>query len=135
MSRGLGILGRSVDVASMSSRLRKNPSPYRFFLTENVPISTLYFRTEIPYIGTRNNLMMTTVALPAPASAERYRRLSADALRRRALDRLYERRSALQNLILALENYQRSREVRRAHCIDFSVLARKYSSDSAQSRI
>ena len=107
---------------------------YRFPLTRNVLISTLDFRTEIPYIGTRKNLMMT-VALPAPASAERYRRLSADALRRRALDRLYERRSALQSLILALENYQRSREVRRAHCIDFSVLARKYSSDSAQSRI
>lgn len=79
--------------------------------------------------------MMTPVALPAPATAERYRRLSADTLRSRALDRLYERRSALQSLILALEKYQRSREVRRAHCIDFTVLARKYSSDSAQSQI
>lgn len=79
--------------------------------------------------------MMTPVALPAPASAERYRRLSADALRQRALERLYERRAALQNLITALENYQHSREVRRAHCIDISVIAQKYSSDSAQSRI
>lgn len=52
--------------------------------------------------------MMTPVALPAPSSAERYRRLSADALRQRALDRLYERKDALQNLIAALERYQHS---------------------------
>jgi hypothetical protein len=79
--------------------------------------------------------MTMPVSLPAPSSAERYRRLSADALRQRALDRLYERKAALQNLIAALERYQQSREVRRAHCVDISVLAQKYSSDSAQSRI
>lgn len=79
--------------------------------------------------------MTMPIPLPAPASAERYRRLSVDALRKRALERLYERRSALQTLIQALEEYERSREVRRAHCVDFSVFAAKYSSGSAESRI
>lgn len=79
--------------------------------------------------------MTMPIPLPLPSSAERYRRLCVDTLRQQALDRLYERRSALENLIGALEDYQRAQEVRRAHCIDFSVFAQKYLSDSAQSRI
>jgi uncharacterized BrkB/YihY/UPF0761 family membrane protein len=57
-----------------------------------------------------------------------------DFIRSRALDRLYQRREAVQNLIRALEDYQESREERMAHHISFSSLL-KCSSDSAQSRI
>jgi hypothetical protein len=57
-----------------------------------------------------------------------------DLIRSRALDRLYQRREAVQNLIHALEDYQKSREERMAHRISFSSL-RKCSSDFAQSRI
>jgi hypothetical protein len=57
-----------------------------------------------------------------------------DLIRSRALDRLYERREAVQNLIRALEDYQKSREERMAQCISFSSL-RKCSSDSAQLQI
>jgi hypothetical protein len=70
--------------------------------------------------------MTMPIPLPAPSSAERYRRMSVDALRQRALDRLYERRSAVENLIIALEEYRRSQEARRAHCVDFSVFVQKY---------
>ena len=79
--------------------------------------------------------MTLPVALPSSSSAERYRRLSVDALRQRALERLYERRAAVQNLIAALEEYQDSKQLPRADCIDFSVLAQKYSSSFAQLRI
>jgi hypothetical protein len=76
----------------------------------------------------------TTVPLPLASTEERSRLLSMDLIRSRALDRLYQRREAVQNLIRALEDYQKSRETRMAHCISFSSL-RKCSSDFAQSRI
>ena len=57
-----------------------------------------------------------------------------DLVRSRALERLYERREAVHNLIGALEDYQKSREARMAQCVSFSSL-RKCSSDSAQSQI
>lgn len=71
------------------------------------------------------------IALPDTSSAERSRLLSVDALRRRALERLYERRDAVHELIDALEAYQRSREVRLAQCISFSEI-RKCSSSFVQ---
>jgi len=76
--------------------------------------------------------MTMPVVLPAPSSAARYSRLSMDALCQRALDRLYERRMAVANLIAALERYQRAQALRRAQCIGFSVRSRQCSSDSAQ---
>lgn len=79
--------------------------------------------------------MIMPTPLPAPASAERYRRLCVDSLRQQALDRLYQRRDVLENLIGALENYQSSRDSRKAECIDISAFVQKYSSGSAQSRI
>jgi hypothetical protein len=74
------------------------------------------------------------LTLPLASTEERSRLLSMDLIRSRALDRLYQRRDAVQNLIRALEDYQESREARMARCISFSSL-RKCSSDSAQSRI
>ena len=74
------------------------------------------------------------MALPHPSTEERSRLLSMDLIRSRALERLYQRRAAVQNLISALEDYQKSREARMAHRISFSSL-RKCSSGFAQSRI
>jgi len=79
-------------------------------------------------------MMPTTITLPRVSTEERSRRLSIDLIRGRALDRLYERRDAVANLIHALEAYQRCREARLARCISFSSLP-KCSSDFAQSRI
>ena len=75
-----------------------------------------------------------TTVLPHTSTEERSRLLSRDLIRNRALDRLYQRRDGVQNLIRALEDYQESREARMAHRISFSSL-RKCSSGFAQSRI
>jgi hypothetical protein len=74
-----------------------------------------------------------TITLPHASTEERSRLLSMDLIRNRALERLYERRDAVQNLILALEDYRKSREQRMAQCINFSSL-RTCSSDFAQSQ-
>jgi hypothetical protein len=75
-----------------------------------------------------------TLALPAPSSAERSRLLSTDHIRRRALERLYERRAAVDDLIRSLEEYQRTKAGRRAPCVEISAV-RTCSSNYAQSRI
>lgn len=69
---------------------------------------------------------MMPIALPCPSSAERNRLLSVDMIRRRALERLYERRDTVEDLIRSLEDYQRCQETRRAPCIEFNA-ARKCS--------
>ena len=56
----------------------------------------------------------TTMALPRAFTDERSRPLSMGLIRNQALDRLYERRQAVQNLIRALEDYQNSRKARLA---------------------
>ena len=56
------------------------------------------------------------IALPAPSSAERIRLLSVDAIRRRALERLYERKDAVEDLIRSLAGLQAvPQSVRRLH--------------------
>jgi len=79
-------------------------------------------------------MALGTMVLPHTSTEERSRLLSMDLIRNRALDRLYQRRDGVQNLIRALEDYQESREARMAHRISFSSL-RKCSSGFAQSRI
>ena len=66
--------------------------------------------------------MATTLTLPPVSSSERNRLLAADSIRRRALERLYERRETVRTLIAALEEYQRSRETRLAQCIAITAL-------------
>ncbi len=56
----------------------------------------------------------TTMVLPRAFTDERSRHLSMDLTRNHALHRLRERRDAVQNLIRALEDYQRSRKARPA---------------------
>ena len=74
------------------------------------------------------------IALPDSSSAERVRLMSMDLIRDRALERLYERRDAVSDLICALERYQRSRQTRVAQCVPFNPV-RKCQSGFAQSRI
>lgn len=61
-----------------------------------------------------------TITLPAPSSAERIRRLSVDACRRRALERLYERSNAVEDLIRSLEGYAQCHKACAAERINFS---------------
>jgi hypothetical protein len=65
--------------------------------------------------------MATTITLPPVSSTERTRLLAADSIRRRALERLYERRETVRALIAALEGYQNTREMRLAECIAFTA--------------
>ena len=74
--------------------------------------------------------MATTITLPPVSSTERNRLLAADSIRRRALERLYERRETVRNLIVALEGYQRSRETRLAQCVALSATPTSPSSFS-----
>ena len=69
---------------------------------------------------------MMPIALPRPSSAERNRLLCVDELRLRALERLYQRREAVDALISSLEEYQKSTGPQRAACVEFSS-ARKCS--------
>jgi hypothetical protein len=78
--------------------------------------------------------MAMALALPAPSTAERNRLLSVDALRRRALERLYLRKAAVDDLIRSLEDYQTAAQPARAEVLPFTA-GRKCSSSSAQSRI
>ena len=66
------------------------------------------------------------IALPAPSSAERIRLLCVDANRRRALERLYERRDAVEDLIRSLKGYEQCHKACAAECIELSA-ARKCS--------
>jgi hypothetical protein len=64
---------------------------------------------------------MTPLMLPSPASIERTRGFAVDSLRRQALQRLYRRRDAVDDLIRSLENYQRASTARHATSLDISV--------------
>jgi hypothetical protein len=46
---------------------------------------------------------------------------ASDGVRQRALERLYERRAAVEVLIESLEEYERCRERQRATCIEFTA--------------
>ena len=59
-----------------------------------------------------------------PTSISSYHERVTDDIRRRALERLYERRATVDELILVLERYQRERQL--APCINISA-ARKCS--------
>jgi hypothetical protein len=63
---------------------------------------------------------MLPLTLPTLNAAERSRLLSVHQLRRRALERLYERRDAVDDLIASLERYKVVDAGRLAPCIEFS---------------
>lgn len=60
------------------------------------------------------------IPLPAPSSDERSRLISGDFIRTRALERLYERKAVVEDLIRSLEDYQQV-GTRRAECIEISA--------------
>ncbi len=65
--------------------------------------------------------MTLTNLLPMPALAQRASTRGSDEIRRRALERLYERKAAVDELIESLENYQRFQAGRSAVCVPFSA--------------
>ena len=50
--------------------------------------------------------------------------ISADRIRRRALARLYERRSTVDELIDSLERYQSAQSTRRSNCVEITSAKR-----------
>jgi hypothetical protein len=70
---------------------------------------------------------MPLIALPLPSSAERTRLLMTRALRTGALERLYERRKAVEDLIRSFESYQKCHQAKSAECRDFISVERKCS--------
>ena len=77
---------------------------------------------------------MSPLTLPSPTSAERSRLMPVEVLRREALERLYERREAVDNLIRSLEDYQRAQSGYSAPCVEITA-GRRYSSSFSQSQI
>jgi ERCC4-type nuclease len=69
---------------------------------------------------------MMPITLPATSSSERSRLIPGDYIRRRALDRLYERKAAVEDLIRSLEDYQLANQPRRGECVPF-IAPRKCS--------
>jgi hypothetical protein len=61
--------------------------------------------------------MTKAIIIPPPSSPERSRLLSVDLIRRRALDRLYRRRIAVQELIRSLEGYRLAQENVPGECV------------------
>jgi hypothetical protein len=82
---------------------------------------------KIPITVPVKSDMATTITLPPVSSSERNRLLTADSIRRRALERLYERRETVKNLIAALEGYQSARETRLAQCIAMPPIPKSQS--------
>ena len=68
--------------------------------------------------------MLMPIELPRTTSAERSRLLSVDDVRTRALERLYQRREVISDLIESLEDYQRIKRIREANCIQLSAVRR-----------
>jgi len=66
--------------------------------------------------------MINANILPMTTPTIRDRNSGTDAIRRRALERLYERRAAVDELIESLEIYQRCHDSQRAVCISFSEM-------------
>jgi hypothetical protein len=60
-------------------------------------------------------------AVPNDALPQRCRFTSTDSIRRRALARLYERRSAVDELIHSLERYQGEQSARLAKCVEITA--------------
>ena len=66
--------------------------------------------------------MLMQTSLAHTSTAERSRLLSANEIRRRALERLYERRQTVSELIHSLEEYQRIKEFRQIRIVKFSAV-------------
>jgi hypothetical protein len=65
-------------------------------------------------------MTMPIVVLPDADSAKRSRLLSVHYLRQRALDRLYARRDAVDDLIKSLEVYSKTQDEPSGDCVEFN---------------
>jgi len=77
---------------------------------------------------------MPTVSRTRKSTGLKNPSVAADHVRRRALERLYAQKAAVDELISSLEYYQQAQQNRRAECIEFNIGLR-YLPDSGQSRI
>jgi hypothetical protein len=75
----------------------------------------------------KSDMNVAPCSLPQPGSSERSRRLSIDSLRRRALERLYERRDAVDELIGCLERYEEAKSGKRAPVVEISAAVKLLS--------
>ena len=67
---------------------------------------------------------LSLIAFPS-SPEERNRLVLANLIRERALERLYERRAAVEDLIRSLEDYQQCGHARhRAECIELTAAGR-----------
>jgi hypothetical protein len=71
---------------------------------------------------------MSLTVIPAAASLERSRLIPNDFIRRRALERLYQRKAAVEDLIRSLEGYERTTHPKTGECIPFNALEKCSSS-------
>jgi hypothetical protein len=71
---------------------------------------------------------MPLTVIPAVASIERSRLIPDNFLRRRALERLYERKAAVEDLIRSLEGYERTTHAKIGECVPFNGLLKCSSS-------
>jgi hypothetical protein len=67
--------------------------------------------------------MANPIIFPSPSSPERSRLLAVDHIRRRALERLYRRRCAIDELIRSLEEYQLAQESVPGECASLRTAA------------
>jgi hypothetical protein len=67
--------------------------------------------------------MSIVFTLPSPRSEERRRRLTAANRVETELERLYERRAAVQDLIESLERYDRTNQGNYSGTVDFTELS------------
>jgi hypothetical protein len=64
---------------------------------------------------------MPLTVIPAVASIERSRLIPDDFVRLRALERLYERKAAVEDLIRSLEGYERTTHRKMGECVPFNA--------------
>jgi hypothetical protein len=64
---------------------------------------------------------MPLTVIPSAASIERSRLIPDDFIRRRALERLYERKAAVEDLIRSLEGYERTTHPKMGECVSFNA--------------
>jgi len=67
---------------------------------------------------------MVPIALTSRSTAERSRSLASDHVRQRALQRLYEKKAAVEELIWSLEQYQNTQQKHRAECVEINAAPR-----------
>jgi hypothetical protein len=73
-------------------------------------------------------LYMPMTVFPAATSIERSHLIPDDFIRHRALERLYKRRAAVEDLIRSLEGYERASQPRVGECVPFTAPPRCSSS-------